>query len=199
MEEKLKELTEALATEKAARANADQSVKDLTARADAAQGEVVSLKAQVVSLTVRADAASEVPTLKAQLAALSGQVEEQKKLRADAEDPKRFDARVTRRCEVIRAAQSVLGDQLRGDEVFKLSDRDLQLSVITKVNGSVDKNRSDEYVAAAFDTAVQVWTKGEQHLATMRNVQTQKLEQRSDSRTAREKMIAYNRGEEAGK
>jgi hypothetical protein len=70
-----------------------------------------------------------------------------------AEDPKRLDAAVTARTSLLAKAAKVLGKDFKFDG---LTPRQVHEAVIKKLDEKLDlKERSDDYVSARFDAAVE--------------------------------------------
>jgi hypothetical protein len=107
-------------------ADRDASITKLTGERDTAQG--------------RADAAAKT-------------LEDTKKKLDAAEDPKRLDTLVTERTKLVSRAQKVLGKDAKLDG---LTVRQVHEAVLKKLDDKLDlKERSDDYVSARFDAAVE--------------------------------------------
>jgi hypothetical protein len=75
-----------------------------------------------------------------------------KKKLVEAEDPKRLDALVTARTALVAKATKVLGKDAKLDG---LTERQVHETVLKKLDDKLDlKSRSDDYVSARFDAAV---------------------------------------------
>lgn len=74
-----------------------------------------------------------------------------------AEEPKRIAAAVQARVAVLKAAEKILGSEVKLDGK---TDREIMIDVATKVHGAFEhKDRSDDYVQARFDAAVNAFAK----------------------------------------
>lgn len=103
----------------------DDGLLELTAERDKLQGRVDQLDADLKKANARADA---------------------------AEDPKRLDERVAARTALIDAAKRVLPEQHKYDGQ---SARQIQEAVLVHIDSAFDpKSRSDEYIGARFDQAM---------------------------------------------
>lgn len=173
----------------------ESQLREQTARADAAEGKASAQAEHIVKLEAVRKDAEDVVVVKAQLASVTKQLTEQTQLRKDAESPERLAKAVKARVHIEGAARAILGDAFRADA----SDRDLMLVTVERVLGSVDKERSDDYLRARFDGAVESWSAGERAIAQVRNQREVDVENRLDSRTARQKMIDRNTGKKESK
>ena len=162
-------------------------------RADKAQGEVDSLKTRVDSLE-KARAADDSDSLRLTVQGLNTQLAAEKRARADAEDPAKLRTAVRARVDLETRALAVFGDKDR-TRVDAMSDREVMVAVVEKLhNASIESGKSDDYVRARFDAAVEGFAAGAKALANLReSAAPEKQEQRVDARTAREQMIARNR------
>jgi hypothetical protein len=81
---------------------------------------------------------------------------ETEKARADAADPKRFEAAVASRVELLSKSREVLGSEFKTDG---LDDRGLRLAVIAKLDPEFKADgKSDDAVSATFDAALKFRT-----------------------------------------
>jgi len=191
--DELKKVQEALAAATARADAAEKSLKEVCARADAATGRVDTLEAEIVKAKESAKAGAEVETLRADVAIANAKLDAEKKLRLDAEDPKRFAKAVLERSALEQKARVILGDKFRAD----LDDRTLMVAAVEKIYGPIAdrETRSLDYVRARFDSAALAYVATERALHTRavdKVVEASKVE-RTDSRSAREKMIEANR------
>jgi hypothetical protein len=67
-------------------------------------------------------------------------------------------------------------------------------AVLEKLHGPIPRDRSEEYLRARFDAAVEGYFAGEAALARAREAVRIDTEKSRDALSAREKMIAFNRG-----
>lgn len=187
-----KKLQEALAAATARAEAAEKSLREVSARADAAEGKVATLEVDLTAARETAKTAAEIPTLKAQLELMTKDRDAAVKARTDAEDPKRFHVAVQARAHLEQNARVILGDKFRAD----MADRDIMLAALEKVQGPItDKDqRSDDYIRARFDAAVESFVAGEKALRKRaEDVVVAAQVTRVDARSAREKMIEENR------
>lgn len=191
--DEIKQLRENLAAMTARADAAEKSLKELAARADAATGKAETLEAELVKAREAAKAGADVEALRADVAIANAKLESERKLRTDAEDPKRFAKAVQERTALEQNARVILADKFRAD----LDDRTLMVAAVEKIYGPIaDRDtRSLDYVRARFDAAVVAYVSTERSLhasAVDKVVEASKV-QRTDSRSAREKMIEANR------
>lgn len=116
-------------------------------------GLEVDLAAEVASAIEkeRAASASQLAAATGRADSLAKQLEAETKARKDAEDPKALAVRVAARVALEVEARKHLGADTRLDE---LADRAIRAAVIEKLEGEPVPNRSDEYLAARFDSAI---------------------------------------------
>ncbi len=186
-----KKLQEALADATSRADRAEKALVDAQARADKAEGAAESLKAENQKLLQERKDAPDHKKLETEIVALKARLDQSEVALKKAEDNRSdaFAKAVQARTNLERAAKAVLGDKYRAD----LADRDLMLAVLDKLQGGVDKERSDEYVRARFDAAVESYQAGERAIRAIAEDQRATETARADSRTAREKMVAHNR------
>lgn len=161
----------------------EQAVGKLMTRLDEANTVIEDFKKFHQQEKARADAAEE------SLAA-------EKKAREDAADPAKLRAAVDARLGLERAAAPILGNEVKLDE---MTDTDIKTAVVIAVarDKDVAKQRldgcGDEYLSARFDAALESWddaSKPNAALAATRAAGNKV--QRTDSESARERMIAHN-------
>ena len=161
----------------------EQAVSKLMKRLDEANTVIEDFKKFHQQEKARADAAEE-------------SLEAEKKARADAASPDKIRAAVDARLNLERAAAPILGDEVKLDG---MTDAEIKAAVVIAAAKDKDlaKQRldgcGDEYLSARFDAAIESWevtSKPNAALAATRaagnNVQ------RTDSESARERMIAHN-------
>lgn len=165
-------------------------------RADKAEGEVDTLRERVTVLeAARADDKSE--DLLLTIKGLNAQLEAEKSARMDAESPERLVEAVKARVALETSVLAVFGDNDRS-RMDGSSDRAVMELVIHKLhNAKIDEDKSDDYVRARFDAAVEGFMCGAKALANIRQAATpdsNKPEgERVDARSARQKMVDRNR------
>ncbi len=189
--DELKKTQDALAVATARAEAAEKSIKELGARADAAEGRAIALDAQIVGLRKDTESVAEIPRLQGELALANKQLEDERKARKDAEDPKRFALAVAARTKLEQSARLVLREAFRAD----LDDRTLMIAVIEKTGGAIaDRDtRSDDFIRGRFEPAVEAYAHTERSLhvrAVDRVVEASNVVRADDARTAREKMNA---------
>jgi hypothetical protein len=183
-----------VAAESARADNAEAELKDISSKLTSAEGERDSLRENLKQAKdqIRKDAASRQPedALRDQNRALLRKCERLEQERNDALAPERLAKAVKERVALERAAQTVFGDQKRFDE---MSDRTVMVEVIEKLHGTtIDKEKSDDYVRARFDAAIEGYSAGAAALARVREAaadRRQDEEARKDHRSAREKFL----------
>lgn len=172
---------------------ADSALAAETSRADAAEGRVASLEEQLKALKGSRIDEKTVERKDAQITQLTAQVGElQKKLDA-ANDPKRLASLVKDRVYIEGASQMVLGQEKFSADS---SDRELMVAVIERCQGvSIEAAKSDDYVRARFDAAIEGYEAGQAALSQLRDstrAATLTEGARNDSKSARQQMIERN-------
>lgn len=157
------------------------------ARADSLEGERDGLKSEVSKLQAeRADGKDDdADQLRRQIKALQTQVAAQKRRadEAEAAQPEKIRARV----ELQVKAGQFLDPKARLDQ---MTDRDVMAAVVERLQPGTDlKDRSDDYVRARFDSAVEAYARGSAALDRAREVVQVKAEPRADGRSARQKFL----------
>lgn len=186
-------ILEAAAQLAVATARADAAEAKLageTARADAATGRADIAEKKIATMSENRIDQSDLDKRDAQLKAMQVKLDEAITARVAAEDPARLQKAVNRRVKVERHARSVLPGR---DTFDGLTDRELQLAVIEKLQGPIESDRSDEYVQAAFDMAVKGYDAGERALERIAQAAAPTVPQpgeRKDAASARARMIA---------
>jgi hypothetical protein len=117
------------------------------ARFDAKQAETIAgLEKRAKEAETRADAATAEAEVAKKDAATA------KKALEEATSPKRLDALVTARVELVEKARRVLGTETKFDGK---SDREIMLAAIAKIDPELElKDRTDEAVRIHFDAAI---------------------------------------------
>ncbi len=186
------ETAKQLANEKARADSLATQLETERARADALAGKVAGLEAENVKLTEQAKNAAKADEAEQRVTVL---LEETRKLkeRVDAaEAPDRLAKAVKERVAIVTAASIVLGGNPRRFD--GLTDREVMVMALEKIDGAVPADKADEYVKAWFDHSTRSYVATEAHLAKMaEQARSGGGEQRMDSRTAREKMLERNR------
>lgn len=188
------EMRAALADSAAQKARADALEDELASeksRADAAEGACDALKAQLAETmtAIRTDGPA-LSDLENQVKVLIMQVGALKDDLSVANDPGRRRADVRARVKLETAAAAILGDKFNADS---MDDKEILHFVLEKLHGPIPKDRSEEYLRARFDAAVEGYFASEAALARARDALRVDEAHRADSRTAREKMVQYNR------
>jgi len=127
----------------------------VTIRLDGIEAQVTPTASQLITRTLEArtleatTATAKVAELQKRLDALQGELDQTKTQLTAAADPKRFDAALQERLDLLTRVRDVLPDDAKLDGK---SPRDIQLMTLKAlhVDGTFD-NRSDEYVQAYFD------------------------------------------------
>lgn len=189
IEQKLQDAQEQAAVESVRADQAETSLAKEKARADAAEGERDELKARIVELEkARADAENvDGERLKNKITVLSAQVAREKARADAAESPENIRRLVKDRVELERKASVVLGDA-RLDE---MTDRQVMATVVEKLHRVSVEGKSDDYVRARFDSAIEAHRAGSAALEKAREaIETKKTpETRTDSRSARQRFL----------
>jgi len=195
------ELTIEAAAEQVAQlqARADAAEAELTEakrRADKAEGEAESLRTRVDEFEQQKQDEASPDKLNATIKALTMKIQtlEKQLLRRDSEDPVILSNRVKTRVKVEAAAAALLGHSFVTDS---LSDRDIMVAVVEKLHNQViPDDRSDDYVQARFDAAVEGYMANEEAKNQLRAVADNKIATQvvhHDSRTAHAAMVERNR------
>lgn len=139
------------------RADAAQGESTMKVRIDGVEYDVTEQVAQAIAKQGAASAESlaavegKLSDERARADGLAKDLESERKARQDAEDPSKIAERVRARVDLESTALSVLGKET---DLSKLSDREIQVAVVEKVDG--DKIAADEherYVRGRFDSA----------------------------------------------
>lgn len=161
-------------------------------RADKAEGELRALTTQFDSMKEeRSDV--DVDKLKRLLSASQTQVVAQRNRADAAEKPDTIRKLVKARVSLEAQAAMVLGAEIRLDE---MSDRDVMVTVIERLDGAVDKDATEAYVSGCFTTLVKGHASGSAAIERVRDTirrqdeNKDNAETRTDSRSAREQFLA---------
>lgn len=197
-QEEQKKIQEALVAASGRADRAEQDASKERARAEAAEGKAAGLEVEVGKLRAGRTDAAEVGNLRDQLAVLNGKLETEIKARQDAEDPARFAKAVKERASLESAAKRILGESFSSAR----TDREIRVQVLQHCQGSADVDRSDDYIRARFDSAVEAFDAGAAAIdalnistrAAARSAESQAAgAARTDNMSARERMILENR------
>jgi hypothetical protein len=164
---------------------------------DELQKRLIESLAKIAALELRADTAEKkAQDLELQLAKSEGAFQSEK-ARADQAESARNDSdksigdKVRARVSLETKAANILGA-----DVTAMSDRDIKVAVVKKVdNAEISNERSDEYVAARFDSCVERAIKGGEALNAARvTVDSGKKDAPVDAEaTARARMLERSR------
>ncbi len=162
-------------------------------RADTAEGALAVSREKLAEAEAFKLDQVKLDSAEAKIVMLTKELADEKKLRLDAEDPKRFDAAVEKRRHVIDAVRSVCGERQVCDGV---SNRDLQILVLGKLGKAPDPKESDAHIEARFDERVSNFNASEAAVARVRQAthsveSTKRADTAEDARNA---MIERNRG-----
>jgi chromosome segregation ATPase len=183
--EKLKaELATALERVKAEKERADAAEKERddarkerdNARADSESDALAKLRKERDQAVARADG-------------LDTQLSNEKKARAAADQT--VAAAVRARVDLESKAKNILGSE---DGIESMSDRDLRVAVIRKVDGEdvvIDDTKSDDYVTARYDSAIERAEESLKAIAAARG--GGRADALTDEKARRDAMIERNR------
>lgn len=172
--------------------NAERERDEQRQRADKAEGEANGLRTTVEQLKQRNDSlqAADPDGLRRQIAVLTEQLKQAQKARTDAESPARLREAVKARVALEGAAVMVLGDKFNIDG---LTDRAVRVAVVEKLHGvTLGADKSDDYIKARFDTAIEGYAAGSQALARVQEVVNAQREDAAPKLSARDEMIKRN-------
>lgn len=164
-------------------------------RADSAQGEVDTLRERITAMEAeRTDDKTE--ELQLTIKGLNTQILKEKNRADAAEDPQRLVDAVTARVALETSVLAVYGDNDR-TRMDKASDREVMELVIHKLhNAKIDEDKSDDYVRARFDAAIEGFMAGSEALANVRQAATpgsRPENERADAKSSRQQMVERNR------
>jgi hypothetical protein len=194
IQKKLDEATKQLAAE-ATRADALAVELEATKkRADEATGSAAGFEARVKQLEAERHDQKSVDAMITENAALKLQLDAADVRVKAAEDPERFANAVKARCDMLDAAAPVLGDRAT---MAKLSDRDIMVSVVAKLQPSLQINRddSDDLVRGYFRSVVQNFRATDraiQRIAEAAAANAAAATMHADAATEQQKMIDRN-------
>ena len=129
-----------------------------------------------------------IEKLQGKLDALGQELEAERKLRQDAEDPKQIETQVKQRLDLLTKCQPYLD----ADNLTKLDDRSLKESVIQKINADLElTGRNNSYVDGVFEALLKIKSTRNDALEKTRAATESKLDTSlSASETARQKLIS---------
>lgn len=167
---------------------AESDAKSQKSRADAAEAQAEQYKLELDKLRKeRADV--DVEKMQRQIKLLQTNLAAQKARADKAESPDTIREKVQARVALERKAADVIGAETKFDA---MDDRALMGAVIERLcNVSID-GRSDDYVKARFDAAVESFSIGSAQLERVRQAADERTE-RTDNRTARDKFLERER------
>lgn len=196
--EEIEKIQAALVTAAARADRAEGETKAEKARAEAAEGKAAGLEVEVTKLRAGRTDAAETDGLRGQVLDLNGKLEVAIKARQDAEDPARFAKAVQERASLESAAKRILGEAFSSAR----TDREIRIQVLQHCQGSADVARSDDYIRARFDSAVEAFDNGAAAVDALNAAgrranatETRAHEEtvRADSLSPRDRMILDNR------
>ena len=172
--------------------SADKALADANARADKAEGALAAAQPELDALRAARKDEEDPAKLQSQITTLQSKLASEKERADKANDPDKFVKAVRARTRLERRAQMVLGPSVRLDV---LSDKELHVASLEKLGKLVEKDRTDAYVEAMFETAVDSFLAGAKALDEINAaVRADKdSEQGSKAQSARQKMIERNR------
>lgn len=136
-----------------------QDMDQITLRVDGIDALVPKQSAQVIELAIKkrddsiTTLTKERDTLQGKLDAQAAELVESKKKIEEVGDPKRLDAAVNARAGLLEQAKRVLPAEHKFDGQ---TTRQIHEAVLTKLDDKLDlKGKSDEYVQARFDHAIE--------------------------------------------
>lgn len=197
LKKKLEDALNQVAVEQLRADEAETKLKEHQGRADKAEGELRIAQANVTKLEKeRTDHASEdVPSLKRKIEVLQGQVGREKTRADNATSSENLQKLVAARSALQSDASFVLGDSIRADELSKLTDTEVMLRVLERLddNPAELKDKSPDYLRACYDSAVKHHRAGHAAMARVGELteaqRTKSQAARSDNRSAREKFL----------
>lgn len=147
---------------------AEESLAREKKRADDAEGRVDSLEKEIEALKANQLDEKEIAKRDSTIETLTKKLAKETSRADAAESPERFQAGVKRRVKIVQASAAILGDKMVVDTA---TDRELMCAVVEKLHGvSIDKERSDDYVTARFDAAVEGFMQGGDMLERLREI-----------------------------
>jgi hypothetical protein len=181
-EKQIEELTIQLAAQ-IARADTAEAERDVAKkRADTAEGDLAIKQTRLDAATEKLKLSESPEKVQIALSTMRAQVAAAKKRADAAEDPEKFRAAVAARVDLEAKAEPVLGDR---EGFASKTDRELMIAVVESLHGSVDSKRSDDYVRATFDAAVDGYEKGNAAIVRVREVQAATAEAAEATRADR--------------
>ncbi len=177
-------MAQQLAAAEARAAAAEQKLATETARADAAEGRVDGLEKDIKGLRSERTDAAVIAEKDAEIAKLQKRCDSAE--RALTSVPERIKQGVVARVHLERAAAPIMVSKEGGEyKMDSLTDREIMVAVVERVHGvSIEKERSDDYARARFDSAVESWKAGASVLARItEQVETSQAKQAAAHRT----------------
>jgi len=168
LEKQIEELNIQLAAQMNRADEAESALTVEKARADKAEGELQIKQERLDAATEKLKLSESPEKVQVALSLMKAQVAASKKRADEAADPKKFRAAVAARVDLEAQAAPILGDR---EGFANMSDRELQIAVVETLHGSVDSSRSDDYVRATFDAAVDGFDKGNAAIGRVRELQ----------------------------
>lgn len=188
-EKRLDDALNQVAVESLRADQAEEQAKADKARADKAEATAEQYKQELDKLRKeRADV--DVEKLQRQIKTLQGQVTREKTRADKAEAPETIREKVAARVSLERKAADVLGAESKFDE---MDDRAVMTSVIDRLCGISCSGKSDDYIKARFDAAIESYTLGSAQLERVREAAETRTTERTDSRSVREKFLERER------
>lgn len=193
-DQKYDDLMAQIAAQTARADNAELVITDLRSKLTTIEGDRDGVRGQLVSLQekVRQDESGRQTEagLKEQVQALLRRSEHLEKERNDAMSPETLRKAVKERVALETAASIVMGVETRLDE---MTDRQVHEAVIEKLHGTkVEKDKSDDYVRARYDSTIEGFAAGNAALSRVREHMMEKQKDeavRKDSKSARDSFL----------
>ncbi len=190
MDEKLQEALNQAAAESLRADEAEKTVQTQTERADVAEGELRAMTTSHDALLKERADSPDADKLQRQLDA-SQRLFSAEKARADAaEDPENIRKLVKARVALEARSAIVLGEEMRLDD---LSDREVMVAVIERLDGAVEDDASEAYVSGCFNTLVKGHVAGAAAIQRVQEIVQTRTDdnetRRADNRSAREKFL----------
>lgn len=188
-QDKTAAMAQQLAAAEARAAAAEAKLATETSRADAAEGRVDGLEKDLKALRSERTDSAVIAEKDAEITKLQKRCDSAE--RALTSVPERIKQGVAARVHLERSAGPIMvGKDGAEFKMDALTDRDIMVAVVERVHGvSIEKERSDDYARARFDSAVESWKAGAAVLARISEVETtaaQKPVPRTDAATPTE-------------
>lgn len=190
MDEKLQEALNQAAAESLRADEAEKEAKTNKDRAEKADGELRAMTTRYDALVVETSDV-DVEKLQRQIQALQTQLAAQRTRTDKAEDPEKIRGLVKSRVALEGKASVVLGDMRLDD----LSDKDVMVAVIERLDGAVAEDATEAYVNGCFSTLMKGHVAGVDAIQRVQEivqsrVDSKDAERRADNRSARDKFLA---------